>query len=216
MKKAYLTIDDAPSEFTKDKVDFLLKNNIHAIFFCIGKNLEKNPEPIIYAIKNGFFLGNHSYSHVHFSDLSVEESFQEILKCERILDETYRKAHEKRGIKLFRFPYGDKGGKNKKCVQKFLKEQGYSQPMFRDINYDYYKKYGLEKDSDVFWTFDIEDYKLELADIMLHIEEKKPKMGGSLKDLNSRDIILMHDRENRKFFKIIEELKKVVEFEDLR
>ena len=41
MSKAYLTIDDAPSENFEEKVEFLEGKNIPAIFFCEGRYIEK-------------------------------------------------------------------------------------------------------------------------------------------------------------------------------
>ena len=51
MKIAYLTIDDAPSNDFKRKVDYLLSKSIPAIFFCRGNLMEKRPEVVTYAIK---------------------------------------------------------------------------------------------------------------------------------------------------------------------
>jgi len=61
IKHAYLTIDDSPSKFTKNKVDFLKKNNIKAIFYCRGEFIKGNMNAVIYAIEKGFLIGNHSY-----------------------------------------------------------------------------------------------------------------------------------------------------------
>jgi len=216
-KRVYLTIDDSPSENTMEKIDFLFDKKIPAFLFCIGKMLEKNPEPIIHAIKRGFIIGNHSYSHTHFSEIPLESAYFEIEKGDKVIEEVYKKANEKRDFKLFRFPYGDKGGKNKEKIQECLRKLGYSQKPFSGINYDYFKEYRLDKDSDVFWTFDTEDYKSDLPKILKHMEEVNPAQGGSLLDFSSKDIILMHDTKNKeKFFKIIEELEKRAIFEGVK
>ena len=60
-KKAYLTINDSPSPHIKQKVDFLLSKGIPAIFFCEGRKIEEHSNTVIYAIKNDFIIGNHSY-----------------------------------------------------------------------------------------------------------------------------------------------------------
>lgn len=169
-KLVYLTIDDSPSKNMMEKADYLLKKRIPAIFFCIGHLMEKNPDAILYAIKKGFIIGNHSYSHPFFSKIPLEQCYQEIAKTDKIIENLYSKANKKRPAKLFRFPYGDKGGqfintivldksiminqpigkKKKNKIQRFLKDLGYSQPKFDNINYKYFKKFNLNKDQDIF------------------------------------------------------------------
>jgi hypothetical protein len=59
---------------------------------------------------------------------------------------------------------------------------------------------GLDKDVDVLWTFDFEDYKIASSEnrisreeIFQHISEKEPRWGGSLQNQLSHDILLIHD-----------------------
>jgi peptidoglycan-N-acetylglucosamine deacetylase len=210
MKKVFLTIDDAPSRDFVKKVDFLKDNKIPAIFFCLGKLIKKNEDKLVYAVKEGFILGNHSFSHKDFSKISIKEVREEIKKTDEIIEKIYKKAKTKRNYKFFRFPYGNKGEKNKEAIQKILKGFGYKQPNFRGINYDYWKKFGLGKDLDTFWTFDIEEYNLGWKEIVKKINKKNPKTGGSLVDEKSKDILLMHDHKQTTelFFKVIEELRK--------
>ena len=40
-KQVYLTIDDAPTKYFKDKVDYLYKRKIPAIIFCVGEQHQK-------------------------------------------------------------------------------------------------------------------------------------------------------------------------------
>lgn len=77
-KKVYLTIDDSPSKDFRDKVNFLYERNIPAIFFCIGENIIKYKEDIEDAIRKGFLIGNHSFNHKHFSDMSIDEGKKSI------------------------------------------------------------------------------------------------------------------------------------------
>lgn len=210
MKKVFLTIDDAPSEDFVKKVDFLKENKISAIFFCLGKLMKKNENKLVYAIKKGFILGNHSFSHKDFSKISIKEAKEQIKKTDEMIEKIYKKAKTKRNHKFFRFPYGNKGGKNKEIIQKILKELGYKQPNFKGIKYDYWKEFDLDKDLDTFWTFDIEEYNLGWKEIIKKINEKNPKIGGSLVDEKSKDILLMHDHKQTTelFFSIVEKLKK--------
>jgi len=110
-------------------VDILYQYGIQPIWFCIGSEIEKRPEDVIYSIRKGGIIGNHSYSHPRFSQISLEECFEEIEKTDRIIDSIYREAGVARPIKAFRFPYGDKGEDNnfsrnltaRKAKKRFLK-----------------------------------------------------------------------------------------------
>lgn len=218
-KIAYLTIDDAPSVDMKEKVDFLVSKGIPAVWFCTGSFLEKRPELAIYAIKKGFTIGNHSYSHPHFSDLSLEQCFEEIQKTDRIVDGIYRKACVKRPAKFFRFPFGDKGGKiRKEKIQAFLKSLGYTQPKFENVTYRYYRKAGLLDDVDWYWTYDCKEWAIfseehsygidSLEKVLERMDEDVPEGCRGLNYPDSEEIILTHDHpESTHIFKpIIERL----------
>ena len=111
-QSVYLTIDDGPSSNTLKLVSYLVSKKIPAIFYCCGKNIEKYKKSVVLAIKEGFIIGNHSYSHPHFSEITLEECFEEILKTEQLIDECYTLAKKKRPAKVMRFPYGDRGAGN--------------------------------------------------------------------------------------------------------
>ena len=76
--------------------------------------------------------------------MTYDEAVKEILDTEKLIDKAYQEAKVKRPVKFFRFPYGDKGGKNKKEIQNYLKSLGYRQPKFEKINYFWYKS-GVQK-----------------------------------------------------------------------
>jgi len=214
-KTAYLTIDDAPTKEFRKKVDFLLKKGIPAIFFCRGDLLEKRGTDVIYAIKNGFIIGNHSYNHQRFSKLGLREGLRQIKKTDRIIDKIYSKSGIRRPARLFRFPYGDKGGPNYQKIQQFLKGLGYTQPRFENINYSWFKP--LKKDTDIYWTFDIKEWCLKgdydpkirlFEDVLNLMRQKRHQNGGSLLANKSNEIILIHDHEEttKYFFRIIDRL----------
>lgn len=75
----YLTIDDGPSQHTHKKVDYLKKHNIPAIWYARGEHIERYPDQLMYAITNGFLVGNHSYSHPYFSNISLEECIAQLI-----------------------------------------------------------------------------------------------------------------------------------------
>lgn len=183
-KQVYLTIDDGPSLDFKEKVDFLYKRHIPATFFCLGEKIKNHKEDVAYAIRKGFLIGNHSFSHKHFSDLSIEEGKDSIQKTDEIIDEVYKLSSIQRPIKVFRFPYFDQGGdisgedyENKwakpesewflyprkdrrNTLQVFLSELGYTQPKFRGLNLKFFKDKAMLEYNDVRCTFDQMEYFL--------------------------------------------------------
>jgi peptidoglycan/xylan/chitin deacetylase (PgdA/CDA1 family) len=196
---------------------------IPAIFFCRGDRLEQRPDDAITAIKKGYVLGNHSYSHPSFSKLTLKECFHEIKQTDEILNKIYQDAGVQRPAKLFRFPGGDKGSgldaelgwpedENIRLfmqgIQNYLKRLGYHQPIFQNISYKWYKDAKLHLDHDVYWTYDTKDYLVKpiykegsdipagysnLSDVFSRMDEDVPEGCRGLNYSRSNDIIMMHD-----------------------
>jgi peptidoglycan/xylan/chitin deacetylase (PgdA/CDA1 family) len=199
MSKAYLTIDDVTTENTPNIIDYLSDKGITPILFSVGQHIETHWNEAIYALKMGAIIGNHSYSHPHFSELTLSECFNEIEKQEDVLNELYQEAGVERNYKLIRFPYGDKGGNNKEDLQNYLKKNHFCRIDDSNINFDWYKKCALDTDIDVFWTFDFREYMLEYNNgytyesILHRIHDNNPPTGGVLLEKSSHHIILIHD-----------------------
>lgn len=233
-KKAYLTIDDAPSAHMKQKIDFLENKGIPAIFFCEGRKIQQNPDVVIDAIHKGFIIGNHSYTHPQFSAITLEEAYEEIRQTDTLIEEIYQRANITRPAKYFRFPYGDKGGlvgdypiaeygeegaRRKSAIQAYLRELGYTQPSF-DITTTYFREAGLLDDVDWYWTFDTFDWSVNSAEPMYgitsleavydRIDEDAPEAACGLNQSESEEVVLIHDHENSTdiFCPIIERLQE--------
>lgn len=101
-KSIALTFDDGPSQNTLKVLDILKNHNAKAIFFCIGKNIEKHPEILRRIDAEGHIIGNHSFSHSHFFDFYRKNRVTQELKetDNLILEITGKKAQ------FFRPPYG--------------------------------------------------------------------------------------------------------------
>ncbi len=198
MTTALLTIDDIASENTPAIVDYLNEKGIPAIMFAWGQNVEKHYENAVYALKNGIVVGNHSYSHPHFSELSFEGCVNEIRQCEEVLDGLYRDAGVLREYRPFRFPYGDKGGKNKEALQSFLSENGFHKVDDRKIPYPWWKEHGLDKDIDTFWTFDFAEYNIRpgsgftIENVQEKMRDPKPSSGAALYADGAFHFLLLH------------------------
>lgn len=202
MSKAYLTIDDGPTALTRPMVDYLKTKNILPILFFYGHQLENHFEEGLYALQQGAIIGNHSYSHPNFDTISFEECISEIEKQDALLERLYEAAGVQRTYKLFRFPYGAKGGKNKARIQQYLREHGYNRVDDSHIDMAWYKNNGLNSDIDSFWTFDFTEYQLNgttdftYDSILQRIHDPNPKTGAPLLDKDSNHIILIHDHES--------------------
>jgi peptidoglycan/xylan/chitin deacetylase (PgdA/CDA1 family) len=97
-----ITFDDGPVTNTNAILDVLKLNRVSAVFFCIGKRMEENPEVLKRINEEGHVIGNHSYSHHFFFDLySSKKMLAEMKQTDQIAEDvTGRK------IRLFRPPYG--------------------------------------------------------------------------------------------------------------
>jgi peptidoglycan/xylan/chitin deacetylase (PgdA/CDA1 family) len=112
-KKVAITFDDGPVENTLEILKILDKYNVKASFFCIGKNIEENPEIFKSIIQKGHFVGNHSYSHTRkMGFLSTAKIVEEIQKCDEI-------AFSVGGVKLnsFRPPFGVINPRTKRALE---------------------------------------------------------------------------------------------------
>ncbi len=111
--KLYLTFDDGPlPEITPFVLDELKKWNARATFFCIGKNIQANPELFKRIINEGHSVGNHTYDHLNGWNTTDEEYYDNIKKCHDLMALYGNECEEflpKSGVirpALFRPPYG--------------------------------------------------------------------------------------------------------------
>ncbi|MBR0319689.1 MAG: polysaccharide deacetylase family protein [Clostridia bacterium] len=199
MNTALLTIDDFASRNTPALVDYLTEKGIRPILFGWGETIEKHYDEALYAVKKGFIVGNHSYSHPHFSELTTQQAIEEVEKCEAVLNKLYCDAGVERTWRPFRFPYGDKGGNNKDALQQYFREHGFHKVDDRHIPYTWWKESACYKDIDTFWTFDFEEYRLAwndgftYASIQAKMQNPAPMQGAALYGENQRNILLLHD-----------------------
>lgn len=201
MNTALLTIDDFSSKNTPAIVDYLKEKGIKIIFFAEGRKVEQFYEEAKYALKNGMVIGNHSYSHPHFSEITLEEAIAEIEKCELILNKLYADCGVERVWRPFRFPFGDKGGANKEALQKYFKEKGFHKVDDTQFDYPWWKENGLNTDIDTFWTFDFGEYMIRPGSdytkesVWERMHDKNPKSGAVLFAENNHHILLLHSHD---------------------
>lgn len=99
--KVILTFDDGPDpNFTPRILDILEKEKVPATFFIVGLQAEKNIPVFQRIIKDGFEIGNHTFTHNNIAKMSIQRSDVE-MKLTRLLIESI----SGRSTILFRAPY---------------------------------------------------------------------------------------------------------------
>lgn len=101
-KQVALTFDDGPDAIVTPKIlDILKENEIKATFFLLGDRAEAHPEIARRIVEEGHAIGNHSWSHPNFKELSMDEAMKQVMDTQEELNDIigYRPS-------LFRPPYG--------------------------------------------------------------------------------------------------------------
>ena len=99
--KLILTFDDGPSaEWTPKILDILEREKVPATFFVVGINAEQNIPILQREYKDGFEIGNHTFTHSNIAEMSLTRSALE-MKLTRLLIESVT-GHS---TILFRAPY---------------------------------------------------------------------------------------------------------------
>lgn len=83
-----LSFDDGPHEIYTEKILTTLKKyNIHALFFVVGKEVEKHPEILQRIVDDGHTIGIHTFSHSPlFGFFSAKKIEREIAGTIDIID----------------------------------------------------------------------------------------------------------------------------------
>ncbi len=107
-----MTFDDGPSEkLTPELLDILKAHHLHVTFFVIGQNVERAPEILQRAVREGHEIGNHSWSHPAFGKMSDAAVRREIQKA----DDAIRAAIGHSPV-LLRPPYGSITARQKQWI----------------------------------------------------------------------------------------------------
>lgn len=97
-----LTIDDGPSAHSIEMMNTLIKNDVKAIFFINGIHNKKYPTIIETLSKNGFPIGNHTWSHLNLVKEKDATIVENQIDDETALIEKLTGKHPR----FFRAPYG--------------------------------------------------------------------------------------------------------------
>lgn len=97
--------------------DLLRARGVQATFFVTGNWVKQYPEEARFLVSEGHELANHSLTHPHFGQISLDGARSEIAQTDQIIIETTGVDPKP----FFRFPYGDKNPQ----VLQILAEEGY-------------------------------------------------------------------------------------------
>ncbi|MFJ4274211.1 polysaccharide deacetylase family protein [Streptomyces coelicoflavus] len=97
-----LTFDDGPSGNTQSLLNALRQNGLRATMFNQGQYAAQNPSLVRAQVDAGMWVGNHSYTHPHMTQLGQTQMDSEISRTQQAV------AGAGGGTpKLFRPPYGE-------------------------------------------------------------------------------------------------------------
>lgn len=113
----YLTFDCGyDNGVTDDILDTLAEKNVKAMFFTTLPELKTNPSIYARMITEGHILGNHSVTHPDFSQLSLNEMYNELKEYDDYLRQNFGYSSL-----YFRFPQG----KYSDLAVRFINSMGY-------------------------------------------------------------------------------------------
>ena len=122
-KNIYLSFDDGPhSTITPFVLETLQQFKAKASFFCIGKNVEAEPEIFNQIIKEGHLVGNHTQQHLNGWKTDNDVYINDVMQASKVIQSKY-----------FRPPYG----KIKKNQVKALIANGFKIIMWDVLSGDF-------------------------------------------------------------------------------
>src|SRR6056297_344641 len=114
--KYLITIDDAPTIYTKDMINLLKKFEHKALFFVNGEKIEKREEQFKIIIDSKNDIGNHSYKHYFFNPMLKTAIIYDLKRNEELINKYGYKTEKIRthhGYQTF-------------GLMKFIKNNSYS------------------------------------------------------------------------------------------
>ncbi|SDN23517.1 polysaccharide deacetylase family protein [Alkalicoccus daliensis] len=128
-----LTIDDAPDNHGVEMAEALRELDAEAIFFVNGHFIqsEEGQEQLQEIYDLGFEIGNHTMSHPNLSEISEEETYEEIVGLNDLIEDIIGERP-----RFFRAPFGV----NSEYSDQIMEEEN-MQRMNWSYGYDYFEEY---------------------------------------------------------------------------
>ncbi len=155
--KVLITFDDGPNPQT---IELILKKlsdeNIKAIFFCVGDNVQKYPDLVRQIKEAGHSFGNHTFNHKILNQISDEEKDYQISSVNKIFKEQFDIT-----LKYFRPSHG----RFQLSTSSLMKKHNLKNVMWSLLTYDYNNDLSIVK-------FAVEKYLKPNSIIVLHDSNK--------------------------------------------
>jgi len=89
--EVYLTFDNGYENGNTYKIlDVLKEKKVHALFFLTSQYVLENPELVQRMIDEGHFIGNHSWHHYSFPEISMDNQVKEIVSLDDLLIDQFQ------------------------------------------------------------------------------------------------------------------------------
>lgn len=167
-----LTYDDGPGPETTSQLMDILKNYsdpvnpfAKATFFWLAKQVQAYPSNVEKALKLGFQVENHSFTHANLANLNTQGRRREVIESNRVITEVIRKTDKDYRMNYFRCPYGSCYAPKVPEVRQMIANQGQVH---------------------AYWRIDSMDWKLRSGPKVAELVIKQMQ-------LMDRGVILMHD-----------------------
>ena len=83
-----LTFDDGPDDvYTPAVLDILAARGVPAVFFCVGRQVERHPDVLRRIVEEGHAVANHTWSHPHLTRESPERVREEIERTRALIQD---------------------------------------------------------------------------------------------------------------------------------
>ncbi len=163
-------------------LDTLKKHNVHAVFFVTSQYAIENPDLLERMIDEGHVIGNHSWNHKSFPELSIEALTEEIMSLHNYMIE-----HHQYSMTLLRPPMGEFSEQALKAAQ----DLGYTTMLWSYAYYDYNVN-------------DQPDYAESCNKLISHLHENEILLLHAVSDTNKEIMDEFLDQTLNKGFKFID------------
>jgi peptidoglycan/xylan/chitin deacetylase (PgdA/CDA1 family) len=134
-KTLYLTFDDGPTPgITEWVLEQLSAYEAKATFFCIGNNMDAQPNIFKKIMDQGHAVGNHTYHHLKGWNTTTDVYLNDVERTQHLIAQAT-------SSKLFRPPYG----KFRISQAKQLMAKGYKIVLWDVLSYDWDRGISPEK-----------------------------------------------------------------------
>ncbi len=128
-KQLALTYDDGPNDpHTFRLLEILVKHEVHATFFLIGRYVKQRPDMVRELSRAGHVLGNHTFTHPLLTLKSASEIRNELQTCRTAIQDVIGDHSN-----LFRPPFGGR----RPAVLRIARELGLEPIMWNITGYDW-------------------------------------------------------------------------------